>query len=535
MENEKISEIKTNIINWYNFKQNSSILQIGVENKEITNYLNKKANKLTIAYFEQEEKDMLNKETKSNSVYINELEKDELYDYVCLIGTLNIYNKGEKAYKKLKELIKIAKEHCNSNGTILLVIDNKYAMKYWTSIYANKNILCNEKFALSKTMIEEILDIENLKTRKFYYALPDYKLTNVIFTDEYLPNIENISRNFICAEDEFMSFNQTEAYQEIIKENEKLFPFFANSYFIEINKDNKIESKVKFVSYTNIRKEKYRIQTVIYEDKVEKTYISKSSKQHIDTIKRNIDIMNKTGIKTLDSYNEYKIESKYVKEKSYDQILMQYVKNEEESKLFEEIKKYRDYLYEKLEPINNSKTVFEKYNIEITKEQKEKMHFIKNGLWDLIFQNTFYINNELYFYDQEWYEENIPVEFIVYRAITYFGELHRYISKEKLLEKLNLLEMKEIFEKLDNSIQLEIRDEEMWNLHTKMKTGQTLFDLYNNLKIEFEQYKKKYNEEENKKLQEEITSLENYNKKMKESTSWKITKPIRAIAKYLKK
>ena len=163
------------------------------------------------------------------------------------------------------------------------------------------------------------------------------------------------------------------------------------------------------------------------------------------------------------------------------------------------------------------------------------MHFIKNGLWDLIFQNTFYINNELYFYDQEWYEENIPVEFIVYRAITYFGELHRYISKEKLLEKLNLLEMKEIFEKLDNSIQLEIRDEEMWNLHTKMKTGQTLFDLYNNLKIEFEQYKKKYNEEENKKLQEEITSLENYNKKMKESTSWKITKPIRAIAKYLKK
>ena len=64
MENEKISEIKTNIINWYNFKQNSSILQIGVENKEITSYLYKKASKLTIAYFEQEEKDMLDKETR---------------------------------------------------------------------------------------------------------------------------------------------------------------------------------------------------------------------------------------------------------------------------------------------------------------------------------------------------------------------------------------------------------------------------------------------------------------------------------------
>lgn len=536
MEKEKLSKMKTNIINWYNFKENSSLLQIGVESLEVTKYLNKKANKHVIAYQSEQEKNILDKGMLKNSVIFSKLKKEEQYDYVCLIGTLNIYNKEEKAYKKLIELIKIAKEKCKQDGTILLVIDNKYAMRFWTSIYADKNILCNDKFALSKTMIEEILDLEELTIRKFYYALPDYHLCNAIFTDTYLPTLDNISRNFTYAEDEFVSFNQTEAYQEILKEDAKLFPFFANTYFVEIKKNGEIENKARFISYTNIRKEKYKIKTAIYDEYVEKTYAVEDSKQHIETIKNNIDIMNKTGIKTLDSYNENKIESKFVREKSYDQILIEYLQNEKEDKFFEKINEYKNYLYEKLGPIKETQnTVFEKYNIDIPEGLKEKMNFIENGLWDLIFQNAFYINNELYFYDQEWYEKNIPVEFIIYRAITYFAESHRYISKQKILEKLGLSEMEEVFSKLDNALQLEIRDEEMWEIHTKIKTGQTLYDLYNNLRMEFERYRQIYNKQGNYELEERIIELENYNKKLLKSTSWKITKPIRFFGKYLKK
>ena len=548
MENNKLCEIKTNIVNWYNFKKNLSILQINASEVEISKYLNDVSNsKLTIAYQNDEEKNKIKNEVKCNTILIDNLENREEFDYVCLIGTLNVYKKDEKAYKKLNELMKIAKENCKPDGTIILVLDNKYGMKFWTSIYANKNILCNDKFALSKTMIEEILDKHDLKTRKFYYALPDYSLTNVIFSDEYLPTLDTISRNFTCSEDEFMSFNQTESYQEILKEDVNLFPFFANSYFVEIKKQGNIETTAKFISYTNIRKDKYRIKTIISDTKVEKTNASNASIGHIQTIKNNIDIMNNAQIKTLDSYVKDKIESKFVKEKSYDQVLIEYLQNGEEDKFYNEINKYKNYLYEKLEATDDKNTVFEKYNIEVEEEQKEKMHFVKNGLWDLIFQNAFYIDNDLYFYDQEWYEENIPVEFIIYRAIIYFGELHRYISKDILLEKLKIKEFEQIFNKLDNCFQEEIRDEEMWSLHTKIKTGQTLYDLYNNLINEFNEYKNnnvknqeiraefESQKQEIDKQNEKILALEAYNKKIIESTSWKITKPIRALGKYLKK
>ena len=44
------------------------------------------------------------------------------------------------------------------------------------------------------------------------------------------------------------------------------------------------------------------------------------------------------------------------------------------------------------------------------------MQFVKNGYIDLSFENVFYAD-EYIFYDQEWYLENLPLEFILYRAI----------------------------------------------------------------------------------------------------------------------
>ena len=74
--------------------------------------------------------------------------------------------------------------------------------------------------------------------------------------------------------------------------------------------------------YTNIRREKYKIQTIIYEDRVEKTYANDMAKEHIQTIHKNIDIMNQKNIKTLDKYENGKIISKYIKDfNSYDKIL----------------------------------------------------------------------------------------------------------------------------------------------------------------------------------------------------------------------
>ena len=92
---------------------------------------------------------------------------------------------------------------------------------------------------------------------------------------------------------------------------------------------------------------------------------------------------------------------------------------------------------------------------------------MKNGLWDMTFTNCFLMDNQFYFFDQEWNEPNLPVEYILYRSIIYTITLRRFVSIEKLFDKYNLRPYLGLFEQLDNKIQEEIRDNAIWKFYSQ--------------------------------------------------------------------
>lgn len=541
MELIKERKLGKNILHWYPIEKESNVLQIGCTSSEIIEELCDKSNKLTVIVKNEKEKgNILEKVHRDNiDIKVEEINdlQTEKYDYVTLIGTLDAYDKEDEreAYQRLSDLIKFAKNNCKDEGVILLAVDNKFGMKFWTNLKADKNIICNQRRALSKKEIDKNLKENNLNSFKYYYVLPDLKATNVIFTDEYLPNLENINRNFLYGEEEFENFNQIEAFSQILKEDPEDFKFFANSFFIEIGNNELKDNNIKFVSYTNIRKEEYKIQTIIYNDRVEKTYVNPKAKNHIESIAKNISIMKKRNINTVDDYKDGKIISKYIENsQSFDKILLELLKQGKQNEFFEKINKYKNDLHIKLENVNfesiKENNIFVKYNVSYTDEQIKDMHFVTYGLWDLIFQNAFDIDNKLYFYDQEWFDYNVPIEFIIYRAIAYFPSAHSYINSEKLYKELGLEKYIDLFQNLDLAIQKEIRDEQIWNSSINIKTGQTLMNLYKNLIDEFENYKIMYNQsivDENKKLKRQVDDLLNEREIIYNSRSWKITKPLR--------
>lgn len=553
-------KLRKNIIQWYPIDKEKEILQIGYIEPDIIFELCNKAKNVTIFVSSEEEKNKINMYSENLKIEViqdfeNESNYKYKYDYVTLIGTLesleNVIEK--KAYRRLEKLLKIAKQSCKDDGKIILVVDNKYGMKAWTTLKADRNIICNQTYAISKKLINKLLEEQDLNESKYYYILPDYRGANAIFTDSYMPDLESINRNFMYGDEKFENFNQTEAYIELLKEDSQSFAFFANSFFVEIGKNKLEENEIKFVSYTNIRKEKYKIQTIIYNDRVEKKCANEESKKHIINIGKNIEIMNNKQIKTLDKYEDGKIISKYIENSpSYDKVLVKLLQNMQNDEFFNSIQRYKMDLLSKLEEIEIEKiknnTIFDKYKIDCSEEIMKKMHFIKYGLWDLIFHNAFYIDKELYFYDQEWIEYNVPIEFIIYRAIAYFPIAHSFIKTEELYKRLELEEYLEIFRKLDAKLQEEIRDEEIWNQHLSTQTGQTLLNLYQNLTDELNNYKLAYNQEINNAKQNEIEEkqhiIEDLKKKVEElnsekekiynSNSWKITKPIRWLGRNLK-
>ena len=537
-EIKALSGIRKNIVSWYPFKENSTVLEIGAGLGEITGELCKKAKNVISIEFSKKRGEAIAKRHKDKEnleVVIGNLKGIQLeqkFDYVILIDILGY---AKEINLSPKEILQFAKSKIKDNGIILLADENRIGMQYWTKIAENgESIVKHNKQLFTIKEVEELLKQCDLSKYKFYYVQPDTKLTNVIYTEQYLPDEENITRNIIYGKkDDIELYSQNEVYKQILHDKE-LFCIFANAFFLEIFNSEIIENDIKMVSFSNMRKPEYRIKTIIKGNKVYKTNENEKSKKHIEQIKRNIEILNASGLNTLDTYNESEIISEFSTEKTLDKAIVELMKHGNEEDAIKLINDFKHELINKFEVGSKENNVFNKYEIMYNKDDIEDLNFVKYGLWDLIFQNCFYYNDKFYFYDQEWMEENVPLEFILYRAILYFGKLKQYISDKDMYNKLGIKEKHiELFNKLDNSIQDKIRQNSIWTIHNQMQNVVEIKE-----KMLTIQHERNLLSIENQEKEKELELLRKTNKQqrieldaIKNSKIWKITNSIRILIK----
>ena len=168
----------------------------------------------------------------------------------------------------------------------------------------------------------------------------------------------------------------------------------------------------------------------------------------------------------------------------------------------------------------------------------------------MILQNIFYIDNKYFFYDQEWIEENIPIEFLVYRTIAYNPEVIKHLNLKELLNEFNITDKNiSLFQILDNKLQEKTRNETAWKIHTQVNNVDKILSslnaksdeikkLQNDKEIITQECQKLLNEKDAriKFLEDNMETTvqllhekENQILLMKNSTSWKITEPLRKI------
>lgn len=474
------SEMRANIIKWYPFKENGELLEIGANYGEVTQGLVKKLKEVTAIEFSKTKVSCIQKRLKDyNNLKIilttklNNCELEKKYDYITIIGTAEYAQK--LGFENLEDMLKWTKKYLKEDGTILLAIDNKFGVKYLAGSTRNKeevplanykNYIKKDYKLYGKTELEDIIKNVGLSNYKFYYPLPNYNITDTIYTNEYLP--KNISYNIYYREDEEILFNEITFMQEVIKN--KQFNMFCNSYLIEISP--KCIKNINFVKYSNMRKEKYKIITKIEKNNVTKEAYKTISKEHIDNIKANIDILKKLGFKTIEKYNNGQINSEYIKNTTMEEYLQSILDKNDINKFEEELNKWYIFLKEKLLNMEENyieKDIFEKYNIEIEKEKKAKLNITKYGFMDLLFENVFYSGQEYIIFDQEWREEGIPLEYILYRALKKLFKENADLKEciNKLYEKYNIKSYIDVFEEIDKIWQEEIIDEEIFGFYSE--------------------------------------------------------------------
>lgn len=543
-----LSTIRNNIVHVYDFKENSKVLEIGAHLGEITNLLCEKTSRVVAIESVKERAEAIAKRCEKNQNLeilvgnIKDIEITEKFDYITLFGILEYAQLFFDTENPAIDLINYCKNLLNDEGKILIATNNKFALKSYVgeldectnnefdSITGYKS--SSKTYKLGKKEIEKILKNVGLEYYKFLYPLPDYKLPSIIFSDKYLPTSSKINAYFpYYRDDSSIFFSEVDAYESIIKEDKEMFKFFANSYLIEVSK-NEFEDDTRFVSFNNYRKKKYRLMTKIRTNVVEKKAINKESIEHIENMKTNIQKIKEEGINILDEYKDDKIISKFVNDKLVSQKIGDNLENKE--LILDFLKKYKDNLCKlSYEYKDDQVTVFNKYSLNVEKDVLKKFKFLKNGYWDMIFKNCFWIENNFVFFDQEWMEKDVPVEFLVYRCIVNIEKLRDKIEEYKIYQELGIEEYIELFKELDNKISNEIFDNKIFELYIREHYN----PIYDNGKIKQELNDEISKTKELKKSiqnlsceifakDSEIKNLKDELKGIYESKSWKLIKGI---------
>lgn len=441
--------MKNSILNWYNFKENSNILNL--ENIQI-------------------------------------LDSTEIkYDYVIFYDL-----------KLISRVMQILKE----DGIALLLVDNKLSISHFAGskpLHGNvyDTITKDDNQTFSKKSIEKELIKRNLNYN-FYYAFPNLEKPNVIFSDKYLPsqNTSKLMYNVSYLPGSAVVFDELSALKQVTKEG--YFQEFANSYIIEIG-NIKNEQPI-FVGYNNLRKKEYQLITLIYNESVKKIPNSEEAVIHINKIWENTENLRNYGFEILEQKRENSISSEFIKSETLDKIISKLIIDNNLDEAFEKIMYWYNYIKEKL-PSN----------------EENGLNITQQGYIDLVFENSFLIENKIVFFDQEWFMENIPIEFILYRAIknlyAYSREIDYIYSYEKMLKRFNLFNYVDMFEKIEKEFQEKIIDEN--KINESKKSLEMLVDI-NELALlnDYKNNNKKQNEyietikDDNEKKQKYIENLE---------------------------
>lgn len=475
-----------NFTNWYEIKSNSNIIIVDKNVESIEKY------------------------------------KKQKYDYIYLNGTLENAEKIMCSKKPEIDLINFFKELLNENGKLFIAVDNKMGVKYLSgdksehcnNIYDSlKNEYSNGKL-FSKTELDKIIENTGFKYKRYYYPLPNYENINIIYTDEMLPNKNDskINYNVVYDEGSLIVKDEISLLKTFIGEGQ--FANFTNSYIIELS-NSEIDKKVKYYSFNSMRKEKYSLVLKMKDDYVEKYPKTDEAIEHIRNIKNNSKKLTELGFNIAEEFNEEDIvKSKFINLKSLDKQIVDAIEKEEYENVYEFINNWYKYIKEKL--------------------KVNKDGIVKDGFIDLTFENTFFDNqnNEYIFFDQEWYEENIPIKFILTRALKnlyeYNPSIESKINIKTLLKKYNLNEYFDEFMAKEKSFQELIIDKDKKEFYGKQYnykiTSEEIIKLIRDIKRL---------DKDNVALIEEIKRLQNGIDKKNNGTNIKTM--LQKIKNFLKK
>ena len=286
-----------------------------------------------------------------------------------------------------------------------------------------------------------LLTKHGLTKYKFYYPFPDYKLPEIIYSDEHLPNDEQIQKMPIYLYGNKVNFDLRNTYRGL-RDNGQ-FGFFSNSFLVECGTEECNLSNIIYAKELSYRTKEYQLITI--ENKNNEYYkyaASSEARSHLHTIHENYCHMKKLGIKAVSTEllktDLLKIE--FSKGENLGDRIYRIAKNRNWKQFDNELESLWQY-YLSISEVGNFK---DPLSPELAMLYSENIPILKLSLMDANVSNIMIDGDGHYvLIDQEWLaSKQLPAEYLMFFSICHICDICE-ISSEKLMNRYNITKEKE--------------------------------------------------------------------------------------------
>lgn len=419
-----LSDMRENILSWYDFKPGCEVLEIGGGMGAITGLLCRKAGSVTTVELTKRRASVIyarHKDCENLRILVgnfNDMDFSKKYDYITLIGVLE-YAKGFVASGRAEDFLTKIKSLLKPGGKLLIAIENRFGLKYWCG--ASEDHLSrpfvgingypgeNRIETYSRSDLAALLKRCGFPKMRFSYPLPDYKFPQAIYTDEFQPGSSSSKElAFYYIATEKLIADEAKCFRAAVENG--AFPFMANSFFVECAAESTAEmSDVIFSSFTPERSAEHRTVTKIRAGRtVEKLAACPEAAAHLEEI--------------LKGQKRFAGDALIGYRRAGDRLEMPFIEGESLNTALCKALQTGD--------INAAKSLFDAlYDcILASAGALPDAELLPCGFLDMTASNCFIADGKLRFFDQEWRQEQVSPRFILYRAIHYFFAEHPEIT-----------------------------------------------------------------------------------------------------------
>ena len=352
--------IRQNILNWYPFDKEKTVLEVGAGCGTITEMLCKHCKHVTSVEGSKRRAEILFERCKKYDnldVYaanLNDLQINEKYDYIVLIGVFEYSKMFCHTQNPFVDFLINLKKKLKKDGKIIIAIENRYGIKY---IAGNSEDHYGKSYVgllgydnldiqtFGKNELISIIRESGFLKYKFYYPFPDYKMPSVIYSDDHLPSVFDCYNLPIYNHGiQKYQFDPRMILPGIIKNNE--LSFFSNSYLIEIGLENSEFSDIVFAKHQPYRMSKYNtITTINKNEQVNKISTFGDSQEHLNNIKINHELIMKNKISTCNiNKTDDHLDIEFIDGKNIYEIICNYLQTNNKLAILREIDGYMNFV-----------------------------------------------------------------------------------------------------------------------------------------------------------------------------------------------